>query len=745
MPRRGCRRMAETEEGLVRALRASEARLADAERLAHLGSWTWDEAAEALTWSAEMYRIFGIDPADGPIGLESYRRAVHEDDRRFVEEAIRQIVDLGEPFEYEHRVVRPDGEVRWLHTRAEVVLDEDRSIVRVTGFSQDITERRLAELSRRDAQDQLSRHEAVLEHIARNAPLGATLEELCREVEARCPGARCTIRLADADGAVLHHAAAPSMPEAVTVALDGLPIADGMGACGSAAYRGETVVVEDTLEDARTAPFRELALTHALRSVWSQPLLGPDDEVLGTFAVYRSVPHAPDREELDLVKSAAGLAGLAIERARSEQALLESATLDPLTGLPNRARFLEVLTERLSQRDSLAVMFLDVDRFKWINDSLGHPAGDAILIQVSRRLARVLRAGDILARFGGDEFTIMINEADALAVDRIAVRVEDAFDEAFELDGGEFFLSVSIGTAMADRSSDAFGLVRDADAAMYAAKDAGRARHALFDDQLRQRAINRVTLESELRRAIERDEFTLHFQPLRDVRSGRWNGVEALARWQHPTRGLLNPDEFIPLAEETGLITMLGMRLVDHALAQTAVWMRSGHKTPVAANISVVQLSDPDFPEEVRDALRRHGVPPELLLVEVTETGVMERIEAAASALERVAGLGVRVLIDDFGTGYSSIARLRHLPVVGVKVDRVFTEGLGEDPSMGTVLAAITDLAHALDLRVVAEGIETDAAMATATELGCDFLQGYRLARPAPAEETWSLLRAEAG
>jgi EAL domain-containing protein (putative c-di-GMP-specific phosphodiesterase class I) len=279
---------------------------------------------------------------------------------------------------------------------------------------------------------------------------------------------------------------------------------------------------------------------------------------------------------------------------------------------------------------------------------------------------------------------------------------------------------------------------------MYAAKDLGRARHVIFDDTLRQRVVDRITLESELRRGIGRNEFTMRYQPIRNVRTNEWSGVEALARWQHPTRGLLSPNDFIPLAEETGLITRIGARLLDRALSQAALWMRTGRKTTVAVNLSVVQLSDPDFPEELHETLVRHGVPPELLLVEVTETGVMERFDAARSSLERIASQGVRVLIDDFGTGYSSIARLRELPVVGVKVDRAFTRGLGggvgEPASVEIVLAAITNLAHSLELQVVAEGIETPAALVAAVRLGCDFVQGFEVARPGTAEEVELLL-----
>ena len=541
--------MGDAEQGRALHEMDRQVRWEDAQRLANLGAWIWDAREQVLTWWPQMYRIFGLDPDAGPLEIDAYWRAVHEDDRDLVAQAIGRLADDLAPLDFECRVVRPDGEVRWLYSRAEATADDHGRLLHITGFGQDVTERHLADRRRLEAQERLAWHEAVLERIARSEPMTDTLTASCRQIEEIYPEARCSVLLVDPAGDVLHHAAAPSLPDAARDALEGMAVAEGMGACGTAAFRRETVVVADTLTDPLTAAF-----------------------------------------------------------------------------------------------------------------------------------------------------------------------------------------------VLAERGQDASGLVRDADAAMYATKDAGRARHVLFDDGLRQRAISRVTLESELRRGIERDEFVMHYQPIFDVRAGTWRGAEALARWQHPSRGLLTPDEFIPLAEETGLITVLGLRLVDRVLSQAATWVRMGLKVPVAANLSVVQLSDPDFPEELGDALVRHGVPPELLLVEVTETGVMERLEVARGALERISALGVRILIDDFGTGYSSIARLRELPVVGVKVDRAFTQHLGEETSVGSVLAAITDLAHALELTVVAEGIETPPAAATASDLGCDFLQGCQLARPVPPEAVATLM-----
>jgi c-di-GMP-specific phosphodiesterase len=594
---------------------------------------------------------------------------------------------------------------------------------------------------RADAQGRLARHQGVLRRIVRGEPLSVTLDGLCREIEERFDGTRCSILLADVERGVLHHAAAPSLPEGYVDAIDGLEIAEGSGVCGTAAARRETVIVEDVGEDPLLDGFHQLFAGHHLRALWSFPLLDATGSPLGTVAVYRQVPHRPGPDEIGAVAAAGSIASLAIERARAEEALTEAAHVDALTRLPNRSHFLERLSERLgASTERLAVLFLDLDGFKWVNDSLGHPAGDVILVEVADRLRRVLRAGDVIGRFGGDEFTVMVDDADLVAVDLVATRIREAFVEPFELDGGEFFLSASLGVALAEPGSTALSLIRDADAAMYAAKEAGRDRWVLFDEGMRRRAVERITVEAELRRGIERGELTMHYQPFCDLRSGRWSAIEALARWRHPSRGLLAPDAFIPLAEETGLIVPLGAALLDLALGQAGRWVAAGRSLPVSINLSVVQLADPTLPHELARAMRHHGVSAEQVWVEVTETGIMERLDQARWALEQIAELGVRVLIDDFGTGYSSIARLRQLPVTGVKIDQGFVIGLGEDPAVARVLAAITGLAHALDLEVVAEGIETAAALESARELGVDAAQGHHLARPGPADAIDALL-----
>ena len=720
-------------EAADQALRDSEARLSEAQRLAHIGSFTWDSASDAVTWSTELYRIYGLDPAAGPATLAAYLDRVHPEDRERVGGAVQHTLATEEPYEHEYRIVLDNGRMRWVHARGEAHRQADG--VRLAGYCQDITQRRDAEDRRRQAQVDLASHEMIMEAIARGNPLDATLETLCREVEVRFPDVHCSVLLADKDEGVLRHAAAPTLPQTFRDAIDRLPVADGAGACGTAAARCKVVIVADILQDPLTAAFTDLAVTHGLRSVWSHPLLNAVGEVLGTFALYRQVRHRPDRTELRTVEAAANLAALAIERSEAEEALAAAARVDPLTGLPNRARFLEELRERLRQpRGRLAVLFLDLDRFKWINDSLGHPAGDEILVHVASRFNEVLVEGELVARFGGDEFTVLVDDATPARVAAVSERIESMFVEPFPLHGAEFFLSVSIGVAFNDTGADAFTLVRDADTAMYAAKEAGRARRVVFDAPLRERALARVTLEADLRRAIEREEFVLHYQPIVDFLTGTWTGHEALVRWEHPTRGLVGPDAFIPLAEETGLIVPLGVQVLHQAIRQVAAWTADGQRLHAGVNVSVVQLCDPNLVDEIEGALRRYGVPPELVFIEITESAVMEQLDTARVALERLAGSGMPVLIDDFGTGYSSIARLGELPVIGIKIDRAFTMQLGHEPRAAGVVGAITALAHAHDLLVVAEGIEDDEARRQVIELGCNFGQGYHFARPAPAD-----------
>ncbi len=461
---------------------------------------------------------------------------------------------------------------------------------------------------------------------------------------------------------------------------------------------------------------------------------------------------APIRDERGALAELVCVSRDITERKTAELQLAHQAMHDALTGLPNRTLFMDRLAHALRRRrrsgtGALAVLFFDIDRFKLINDSLGHAIGDRLLVDVASRVDAVLRPADTVARFGGDEFTVLCEDiAGELEAVAIAQRLVDLFDEPFEIDGREVFLSTSVGIALANgrpgrraslRPDD---LIRDADAAMYRAKDRGKARYELFDTAMRAQALRRLELENALRRAVQRDELLLHLQPEICVGSGGVVGFEALVRWQHPERGLLGPGEFVGLAEETGLIATVGEWVLRRACALAATWPTD--RLVMSVNVSARQLAGGDFAELVATALEETGLTPHALCLELTESAVIE--SGAMATLENLKRLGVQLAIDDFGTGWSSLGHLRRFPIDVVKLDRSFVSGLGREAQDASIAAAIISLAHALGLTTVAEGIETDEQLAVLAALGCDLGQGFLFARPAPIESFADLVASTA-
>ncbi|HEY8762996.1 MAG TPA: EAL domain-containing protein [Solirubrobacteraceae bacterium] len=438
------------------------------------------------------------------------------------------------------------------------------------------------------------------------------------------------------------------------------------------------------------------------------------------------------------------------EGARRAALREHEASHDPLTGLPNRTLFLDRLEHALARaRRSmrpLAVVFLDLDDFKLINDTRGHDVGDLMLVALTPKLASALRPGDTIARFGGDEFVVLCEdltgEADAIG---IATRIAEASSAPVRVGGVEHTITVSAGVALVGDPATASpaGLLRDADAAMYRAKAGGKGRVAMFDEGMRARLIERVAIESSLRKALDRDELRVFYQPVMSLRDNRIVSVEALLRWQHPHRGLLEPGAFIAVAESSGLIVRIGEWVMEQACLQAVAWQAAAPDAEpihVSVNVSAQQLIRSDVASSVARVLDVTGLEPGLLDLEITEAMLLRDVDSSASALQNLKRLGVRLVLDDFGTGYSSLSFLKRLTIDALKIDRSFIENLGEEEEDGMIIGAVLSMANALDIDVTAEGVETGAQLARLRTHGCDSVQGFLFSRPAPAEKISTLI-----
>ncbi|HUY03901.1 MAG TPA: EAL domain-containing protein, partial [Rhodocyclaceae bacterium] len=692
--------------------------------------------------------VWGRTAASLYASPQDWLDAIHSDDRARVLESAqtKQVAGL---YDEQYRIVRPDGSIRWIHDRAFPVRNGNGEVYRIVGVAEDVTlreenEKRIMRLSRLYAV--LSGINAA---IVRTRARQELFDEACRIAVEQGGFRMAWLGLLDADGITVTPVARAGVEEGYLDNICLTAVEDAPDACqmvARALREKVEVICNDIGSDPQMARWREEALRRGYRSVAVFPLQ-VGDQVVGLLLFYASESDFFDKEETDLLTELAGDISFAMDNIEKEQRLNYLAYYDVLTGLPNRALLYDRLEQgtRAARRNEwrLAVLFVDLDNFKVVNDTLGHSLGDALLQEVSRRLAACLRDTDTVGRLGGDEFGIILPEIgtseDAAMV---AAKVIESCQQPYLIGGNELFVSASVGiTLFPDDAADSEALIRNADTAMYRAKDLGRNTYQFFTAQMNRNTQDKLRLEADLRYALGKGEFLLHYQPKVSCASGVVTGFEALLRWQHPERGLVGPDAFIPALEETGLIVEVGAWVLESACAQAKRWHDAGLGTPsVAVNISGRQIHVGDLCETVAKALAASGLDPAQLELELTESQLMKDAEGIIGLLRRLKAMGVSLSVDDFGTGYSSLAYLKRFPIDSLKVDRAFVRDIIADPNDVSITRAIITLAHSLKLKVVAEGVETEGQLGLLIANHCDEVQGYYFSRPLPAEQATALL-----
>lgn len=683
-----------------KSLLQNSEQLNEAQRIARLGSWTFDLNARQLVWSDEIFRLFEQNKEHLQPSYNAFLNMVHPDDRDLVNQVYTDSLKNRTPYKLTHRLLFDDGRVKFVDETCETTFDESGKPLISHGTVQDVTERELA-------QKKINLYASVFRHSAE------------------------AIMITDHDNRIV--AINPALAK-----LTGYSIEELLG-------KNPKTISSDLTPK---TTFKEM--WNALNSTgyWHGELI--DQRKNGETYPKRATISVVLNNEDKVVNYIASFSDIT-ERKEAEEHIFRLAHHDVLTGLFNRLSLEDRMGQAIVQakRDNykLAVMFIDLDRFKIINDTLGHHVGDALLVEVAKRLHKSVRDSDIVARIGGDEFVIVLTGLDDIRlVANIAKQIVQSLGVTYKIDDHELHSTPSIGISTFPRDGiNAEDLMKNADTAMYHAKDEGRNNYQFYTDEFNKVAHERMTLEYDLRIALDKEQFELHYQPKIDALDGSISGLEALLRWNHPERGLLMPDKFISIAEETGLIEPIGDWVLNEACRQYALWRsQEGISLKMAVNLSPKQLRDPKLVERLHEIMARHQVAENELELEITENAVMTNTEQAIKQMIAIREAGVYLAIDDFGTGYSSLAYLKSFPIQVLKIDRTFVRDIEENEDDAAICRATISLSHELGLTVVAEGVETEAQKDFLISHQCDTLQGYLFSRPLPSAEILEYIKQNA-
>ncbi len=722
---------------------------------AELGAWDLDLLTNRSYRTLRHNQIFGYDTVQHEWDAGIFFKHIFPEDQEYIQSCYERALATGQ-HEVEIRIRRTDGAIRWINIKGQVLFDENHRPVRMVGVLADITERKQAEIEQIKLNRTLHLLSEANEALLRIRSEDELLQTLCQLITIIGGYRLAWVGLLTNDETPKLRPVAQSGIENIEdrTQLNQSAKNRGYGPTDAVLSSAQPVVVQNIEQDPLYAPWRDEALHRGFHSTIVMPLIQKDD-VMGAISIYSGETDAFDPQEITLLEKLAdnlayGIASLRETgtRERYERQLDYQARFDTLTALPNRNQFIENLQNAITEAEhtgyQVSVLLLDLDRFKTINDSLGHGAGDQLLQLISQRLAKTLRDGDTISRLAVDEFGLIVTHStpsDHLA--SFANRLLQTVSEPFTLLERDIVITSSIGISVYPRNGhDAENLLQGAYAAMYNAKEQGGNAFQFYAHDMNQHLSKRLALEAAMRRSLDQGGFQLYYQPKVDLLTNTIIGAEALLRWNHPDLGMVSPVEFIPLAEETGLIIPLGTWVLDTTCHQIREWLDQGIMTPpIAVNLSARQFRQENLAQHVQEILEKHHLPPEYLILEITESTAMVDVEKAIAILTNLKDIGVKLALDDFGTGYSSLSYLKRLPIDQLKIDRSFVRDITTDPDDAAICIAVVGLGHNLKLSVVAEGVETEGQAQFLRDNRCDEMQGFLFSRPVPTTEFVAMLQ----
>lgn len=701
------------------------------------GLWDWDVISNNVYYSPRWKNMLGYHEDELLPHIDTWKQLVFEDDQEKWLTTLNHYLS-GEDtiFEIEIRMRHKSGHCVFVLSRGVKVLDENKQPIRVIGTHVDISERKKSEAF--DKQ-----HTRILEMIAVGCPASDIYYSIALLYESCHPGLYCS--MLELDNGTLLHGGAPSLPKEYCDAVHGLENGPNVGSCGTSTYTGERVLVEDIANDIKWEKIKHFALPHGLRSCWSQPIKSTTGKVLGAFGMYFKRTGLPNDQQLNDLVSGARLASIVMERDQNQKKIRELAYTDNLTKLASRAYFYQFIDELIKScarhQHKFALMYIDLDNFKDVNDSLGHDIGDVMLKEVAQRLKSTCREIDFIARLSGDEFCILVNRVEGDYAANVAQRCLTEISQPIELEKRLLMPTCSVGIAHYPNDGENVStLLKAADTSLYFAKAKGKNQYAFYKPEFTKEAEYRFLIEHSLRQAIENQTLWLEYQPQYHIKTGELVGVEALARWYHPQLGDIVPAEFIPIAERIGMIKPLTQWVLNTACRQAMDWVQAGFEpVMMAVNISPTHFLDEDFITLVVNTIQDTGISPEYLKLEVTE-GVVQTDSKNLVVFKKLKFLGIQLAIDDFGTGYSSFASLKHLDVDCLKIDQCFIDDMLLNPHSQILVTSMINLGHQLGYGIIAEGVETEAQLLALKDLNCDIAQGYWFSRPISGDSVEQLL-----